>query len=107
MKVITPKDSYALHQENDCFLIDVREEDEFAGAHIEGAKLVPLSIFPQAITQIDLPKDKKIIFYCAKGARSARAIEFLEDIKFTDSDLYNMEGGITEWVEDGLPVKTL
>ena len=43
---------------------------------------------------------------CLKGGRSAQAIEFLQENIFKDRDLYNMEGGILEWNEQGLPIKT-
>jgi len=85
-------------------LIDVREEDEFHNVHIDGAQLAPLSILPQAIEDIKFPNDKKVIFQCLKGGRSAQAIEFLQQSMLTDYDLYNMEGGILSWIDSGLPV---
>jgi len=89
---------------DEAILIDVREIDEFEECHIEGAQLAPLSILPEAIQNIDIPDNKKIIFQCLKGGRSAQAINFLQENFLKDRDLYNMEGGILAWVEAGLPV---
>ncbi len=59
----------------DALLIDVREEDEYRSGHIPGAVNIPLS----KIQQADLPADKeqRLFVYCLSGARSGRAVSFL------------------------------
>lgn len=104
MKEITAIQAQEWLDQGNAILIDVREEDEFQNAHIEGAQLAPLSILPQAIEEIELSQDQKIIFQCLKGGRSAQAIEFLQQNKLKDYELYNMAGGILSWVGSGLPV---
>ena len=52
-------------------LVDVREPHEFAAGHIPGSMSLPLSRFdPTAI-----PEGGRIVFSCAAGVRSARAVE--------------------------------
>ena len=104
MKEITAIQAQEWLSQGDAILIDVREEDEFQNARIEGAQLAPLSILPQAIEEIEFSQDKKIIFQCLKGGRSAQAIEFLQQNKLKNYELYNMAGGILSWVGSGLPV---
>ena len=55
-------------------LVDVREPHEFAAGHIPGAVSHPLSSFDPSV----LPEGKRIVFSCAAGVRSARALEFAE-----------------------------
>ena len=77
-------------------LIDVREPDEYAVAHIEGAQLIPLKTLPDQLAH--LPKDREIIIHCKMGGRSARAVQFLLDNGFTQ--VKNVTGGMDAWLED-------
>ena len=80
-------------------LIDVREPQEWAQGYIEGAQSLPLSVFDPAA----LPDDgREIIFYCAAGVRSARAIEYLQHQGFEVSK--HLSGGTYGWVAAGYPL---
>ncbi|HSK28526.1 MAG TPA: HesA/MoeB/ThiF family protein, partial [Candidatus Limnocylindria bacterium] len=57
--------------------IDVREKDEWDAGHIEGAVHLPLSAL-MAGKKAELMKANAYVVYCAKGARSLKAIEILE-----------------------------
>jgi rhodanese-related sulfurtransferase len=74
-------------------LIDVREPEERALAHIEGARLLPLSRFPEWADTLD--PGEEIVFMCHHGIRSAQVCAFLARQGFTK--LYNLEGGIDRW----------
>lgn len=75
-------------------LIDVREQAEYESANI-GALLIPLSIVSD--NQDRIARDRKVVIHCKSGARSARAIRELEE-KFGFNNLYNLNGGITEYL---------
>jgi adenylyltransferase/sulfurtransferase len=62
---------------NHALFIDVREKDEWDAGHIEGAVHLPLSAL-MAGKKAELMKASQYIVYCAKGARSLKAIEILE-----------------------------
>ena len=49
-------------------LIDVRQPQEYAVAHIPGAMLLPLMELEAQL--FDLPDDRALVFYCHSGARS-------------------------------------
>ncbi len=80
-------------------LVDVREANEYSEVHAQGAVLIPLSEFESRYTE--LPKDKELVVICRSGARSARAIEFLEKNGYNET--FNLGGGTIAWVEAGLP----
>ena len=106
MKILTVTESHDLLKRNEAILFDVREQEEFDEVHIENATLIPLSTLPISIEEIDFTvyQGKKIIFQCLKGGRSAQAIEFLQDGLLKEYDVYNMQGGILDWIENNLPV---
>jgi rhodanese-related sulfurtransferase len=76
-------------------LIDVREEDEYAIARIEGAELLPLSQWPAIAAEKLADAGQALLIQCHHGGRSARAAEFLLRNGFTD--VTNLAGGIDAW----------
>lgn len=83
-------------------LIDVREEEEYEIARIEGARLLPLSRFPEWAGTLD--PEAEIVFMCHHGIRSAQVCSYLAREGFTR--LYNLAGGIDAWsweVDRGVP----
>ena len=79
-------------------LIDVRESDEHAIAHIEGSRLIPLKTLPEWLGQ--LPMDRDIYVHCKSGMRSAKAVGMLLERGFTR--VKNVTGGIDAWLlEEG------
>ncbi len=74
-------------------LLDVREPNEFAFAHIEGSLLIPLRQLPERIQELDSGQD--IVVMCHHGMRSQQACLFLEQYGFLK--LYNLKGGIDAW----------
>jgi molybdopterin/thiamine biosynthesis adenylyltransferase/rhodanese-related sulfurtransferase len=77
-------------------LIDVREPDEHAVAHIEESRLIPLQTLPEHIDS--LPRDREILIHCKAGGRSARAVQYLLEQGFTR--VKNVTGGIDAWLAE-------
>lgn len=77
-------------------LIDVREPEEHAVAHIDGARLIPLATLPDQLES--LPKDREILIHCKAGGRSARAVQLLLDHGFTE--VKNVAGGMDAWLKE-------
>lgn len=61
---------------HDEIFVDVREPEEFAHSHVQGAVNLPLSELG-AGKLAELPKDKKLVLYCNSGNRSAVAMNLL------------------------------
>jgi len=74
-------------------LVDVRQPDEFAAGHIEGAKLMPLDTLAAAYAQ--LPRDVKLVVYCRSGHRSAQAVTFL--LAHGYANAVSLDGGYLAW----------
>ncbi|WP_292071733.1 rhodanese-like domain-containing protein [Brevundimonas sp. UBA7534] len=102
--VVSVEEAAAWLQAGEAVLIDVREPDEYAAAHIEGAILAPLSQMPAAWQALDLPADKTIIVQCLKGGRSHQVCAFVGPTAADGQPLFNLTGGIQAWHAAGLPV---
>ena|SRR5918992_4002044 len=81
-------------------LVDVREPHEFAAGHIPGAISHPLSAFDPRALPVD--EGKRIVFSCASGVRSVRALEFAQAAGLALREHY--KGGFKEWSAAGEPV---
>jgi len=91
----------ALVQENpDLIVLDVRTRAEYEISHLQNAILIPVSDLKNRLAELD--KDKKILVYCNTGIRSAIASEILINNGF--GSVYNMLGGIDDWIKAGYPV---
>jgi rhodanese-related sulfurtransferase len=86
-------------REGSLLLVDVREPHEFAAGHIPGSVSHPLSSFDAS----GLPDGKRIVFSCAAGVRSVRAIEFAQAAGRDIREHY--KGGVKDWAAAGEPVE--
>jgi len=74
-------------------LFDVRTEQEYAIARIEGARLLDQKSHEYLLA---LDRDTPIVFHCHHGIRSQSAAEYcLRELGF--KTLYNLSGGIDAW----------
>ena len=81
----------------DGILLDVRERDEHAWAHLEGCRLAPLSEFHAHLPE--LPREARYLVYCKVGQRSAHAASLMLEAGFRD--VTNVQGGILSWIQAG------
>jgi len=72
------------------FLLDVRDEDEFADSHAAGAVNIPLPQLRDRLTE--LPRGKTLHVYCGVGQRAYYAVRLLTQHGF---DAHDISGGWT------------
>jgi len=77
-------------------LLDVREPREWELARIGGARLVPLGTLAAAMGSLD--RNAEIVVHCKSGARSARAVQQLQEAGF--ASVKNLAGGILRWIDE-------
>ena len=84
-------------------LLDIREteEIEMLAFDVEEQIFIPQSEFAFRFSEI--LRDREVIVGCHSGNRSRDATLFL--IKEKYDNVYNLKGGIEEWIERGLPVR--
>lgn len=85
-------------------IIDVRTPGEYAGAHVEGARLMPLDTLDPAIVAAQRAGAEDAIYViCQAGGRAAKACERLAAAGVTP--IYSIEGGTSAWEKLGFPVQ--
>ncbi len=91
----------------DGLVIDVRTEEEFHSSSIPSAICINYlgADFWDKIEALD--KSKDILIYCRSGRRSIRVCTLMKNGGFDPAKLFNLNGGILEWMEAGLAVEAL
>jgi adenylyltransferase/sulfurtransferase len=84
---------------DDLVLVDVREPHEWEIAHIEGARLIPLSQLPDRLNELD--GHAEIVTQCHHGSRSLKALEILKGAGY--GKVRSLAGGIDAWAEQVEP----
>ncbi|WP_243640407.1 rhodanese-like domain-containing protein [Nocardioides jejuensis] len=79
-------------------VLDVREPEEWAHGHIEGALHVPLGILPARFSELP---DGQTLVVCKVGGRSAQAVMWLQR---QGLDVVNLDGGMLDWEAAGRPM---
>lgn len=82
---------------NSVILVDVREPGEFETVRIDGALNLPLSSFDPSV----LPPGE-IVLLCGVGKRSRMAANLCDQAGMQVAG--HLEGGLSAWMQAGLPV---
>jgi rhodanese-related sulfurtransferase len=86
----------------DGFLLDVREEDEWAAGHAECAVHVPMSDFVARFGEVaEKLEDRRVFVVCRVGGRSAQITQYLVQ---QGVDAVNVDGGMRAWQAAGRPL---
>jgi rhodanese-related sulfurtransferase len=85
----------------DAWLLDVREDDEWAAGHAPGARHIPLGQLGGRSSEV--PRDETVYVICRSGGRSARAAQALAGAGW---HAVNVAGGMQDWAAAGRPMVT-
>jgi rhodanese-related sulfurtransferase len=81
------------------FLLDVREDDEWAAGHAPDAVHIPVGALAERAAE--LPQDRELYVICRSGARSAYAAQALTGAGWKT---VNVADGMTGWAVAGRPM---
>ncbi len=95
---ITATEAHALAQAqpNQVLIIDVREPDELAICHVEGAQPIPMRQISGRLHE--LPRNRQLLIICHHGQRSRAVTQYLRSHGFPA--VTNIAGGIAAWAEE-------
>jgi rhodanese-related sulfurtransferase len=85
----------------EAWLLDVREDDEWAAGHVPGATHIQLGELGTRTGE--LPQENAIYVICRSGMRSARAAQALTGAGW---QAVNVAGGMQDWAAAGRPMVT-
>ena len=83
-------------------VLDVRDDDEFAAAHIPGSVHIPYAQLADRLAE--LPADRPIAAICSGGKRSGLAASILQREGF-DGVIHVADGGVGAWQRAGHAVE--
>jgi len=97
--------------DDDAYLLDVREPDEWAAGHAPGAHHVPMMEIPARMD--DIPADGDVVVVCRSGGRSGQVVSYLVGRGW--DNVRNLDGGMQSWAaanrdlvsENGQPARVL
>ena len=88
-----------LDHQDDIFILDVRETQEYQICRIPGSKLIPLGDLPKRLSELE--GHDEMVVHCKSGVRSAKAVRLLREAGFKKAQ--NLSGGIMAWIEKIVP----
>jgi rhodanese-related sulfurtransferase len=98
---VSPRDAARLVEGGQAWIVDVREPDEHRREHVAGASLHPSSAFsPTGFPAATA--GRRVLVLCRSGGRAGKVVAAMRAAGRTDVDV--IEGGITAWMAQGLPV---
>jgi rhodanese-related sulfurtransferase len=98
---VAPSEARALQQAG-AFVLDVRQPEEWAAGHIDGATLIPLGELASRAAEV--PSDRQVVVVCRSGNRSAQGRDILLGAGFPS--VTSMAGGMNAWTGAGYPTVT-
>ncbi|MEU6483417.1 rhodanese-like domain-containing protein [Streptomyces sp. NPDC046887] len=89
----------------DGLVLDVRESDEWAAGHVQGALHVPMSDFVARFGEVTeaVADGRRAYVMCRVGGRSAQVTQYLVQ---QGIDAVNVDGGMLAWDGAGRPMVT-
>jgi hydroxyacylglutathione hydrolase len=86
-------------KEEDLFVLDVREKEEYAQGHIPGSANIYVGELEKRLAEV--PSDRSVVSVCSTGNRSGLGASILA--RGGLKNVYNLIGGMTAWKEKGYP----
>ena len=100
-KTVTPSEAVVLMNQQETLVLDVREPNEYAEGHIEGARNIPLAKLDERAGELESHKAAPILINCQSGTRSLAAGKKLTQLGFTQ--IFELKGGLFSWKDQNLP----
>ena len=100
---VGPAEAVMLINRKDAIVLDVRDEKEFTGGHINNARHIPEKEVGGRMKELEKFKNKPVIVSCASGRRAAAVADSLRKQGF--ADIVALRGGIGAWQQAGMPLE--
>jgi sulfur-carrier protein adenylyltransferase/sulfurtransferase len=102
IREVSAADAVGMRGDPNTIFLDVREPNEWNLGRIPGSVFIPRGNLESKV-EAAIPREKKVVVYCARGNRSAFAAETLTHMGY---DAVSLRGGWGEWVGAGGDVES-
>jgi len=99
--VLSVTEAVMLMSRKSALVLDVREPDEFAQGHLQGARNIPLTQLEARLKELEKYREKPVMVVCERGGRATKAAKLLKAQQFTA--LHVLKGGMQAWLEAKMP----
>lgn len=104
IREVTPAEVAAMRERGEKVVyLDVREPNEWNLGRIPGAVFLPRGQLESKVEDA-VPRDAKVVIYCARGNRSALAADTLQQMGY--EDVASMSGGFQQWAMEDREVES-
>ncbi|WP_316368407.1 ArsR/SmtB family transcription factor [Candidatus Thiodiazotropha sp. CDECU1] len=83
-------------------VLDVRPREEYQSGHLPGAINIPINELEAHLDSLD--PEREIVAYC-RGPHCVLAFDAVAKLRLKGLTAYRLEGGLPEWLLEGLPVE--
>ena len=95
---ISPQSLGILVKAKNAILIDLRDAKDFRDGHISGSRNIPYSQINAQAEELKA-SDRPLVFICNLGQVAGTALQTV-----AHADSYRLDGGISNWKAQGLPL---
>ncbi|MFT4020296.1 MAG: rhodanese-like domain-containing protein [Acinetobacter sp.] len=95
---ISPQSLGILVKVKNAILIDLRDAKDFREGHISGSRNIPYSQLSSHVEELKT-SERPLVFICNLGQVAGNALQ-----QVGHSDSYRLDGGISNWKAQGLPL---
>ncbi len=92
------------HRAEKPLVVDVRQPEEYARAHIPGSVNIPLLELPDSQALLPEDFDTPVLTVCNRGNISLPGVLYLNSLGFRDA--HSITGGLNAWIDEGFEVET-
>lgn len=101
-KRLSPGDAVRLINDQNAFVLDVRNAGDYKKGHLLGASNIPTARLADRASELPKDKSRAILCYCALGSSAPAACEKLKKMGY--ENIYVLHGGLNNWQGASLPV---
>lgn len=102
ISALNAAEALRLINDQDAWVLDIREGSEYKEIHIPQARHIPLASLRERLGELSKAGDKPIIVYCRSGNASQSACALLK--KNGIANVYSLNGGLSAWLDAHLPI---
>lgn len=102
ISALNAAEALRLINDQDAWVLDIREGSEYKESHIPQARHIPLASLRERLGELSRAGDKPIIVYCRSGNTSQSACALLK--KNGIANVYSLNGGLSAWLDAHLPI---
>lgn len=99
---ISAPEAVQLMNREKAVVVDVCSPQEYAQAHIAGARSIPLGELEAKLPGVVKNKAVPVIMVCASGVRSGRAVAIARKLGYENAR--SLGGGLKSWRDANLPI---